>query len=172
MKNISKREWLGWFCLWGLVFSMFHSEKSQAAIEIPPYTDMVGKPLSTQMCLAVNAYHEGRSESDVANLMIMAVVEQRVRDTRHKAKTICEAVFHPYAFSWTDDRRSDRIRDKQQYIRLYKLAEKFLRNKDLFVSMAEQSDHYHKAGHKTSWNYRVLTYVGQVDQHVFYRWNK
>lgn len=169
---MKKRELLGWFCLWGLIFSVFYSEKSEASIEIPPYSDMQGKPLSTLECLAVNAYHEARSESDVANLIIMAVVEQRVRDSRHKAKSICEAIFHPYAFSWTNDGRSDLIRDKQQYIRLYKLAEKFLMNKDLFVNIAEQSDHYHKVGHKTSWNYSVLTYVGQVDQHVFYRWNK
>lgn len=172
MKNMSKREWMGWFCLWGLIFSMFHSEKSQAAIEIPLYSDMVGKPLSTLECLAVNAYFEARGESDVANLMIMAVVEQRVRDIRHKATNICEAIFHPYAFSWTQDGRSDRIRDVKQYERLYKLAEKFLMNKDLFVSMSERVDHYHKVGHKTNWNYRVLTYVGQVDNHVFYRWNK
>lgn len=166
-----KRDWSIAFLFWGVIlYALGYSGESKASVEIPPYSDMQGKQLSTLECLSVNAYHEARGESDVANLMIMAVVEQRVRDTRHKAITICEAVFHPYAFSWTSGGRSDKIRDKKQYYRLYKLSEKFLMNKDLFVNMAEQSDHYHKVGHKTNWNYRVLDYIGRVDDHVFYRW--
>ena len=168
-----KRDWALIWLLWGVVFGFIFSGEAEASEVVPPpYTDMSGRKLSTLECLAVNAYHEARGESDIANLMIMAVVEQRVRDTRHRATTICEAVFHPKAFSWVSDGRSDRIRDKGQYLRLYKLSEKFLINKEFFINVAEGADHYHVVGHKTGWNYRVLTYIGQVDRHVFYRWNR
>ncbi|AUR89232.1 cell wall hydrolase [Vibrio phage 1.121.O._10N.286.46.C4] len=168
-----KKRYLGWLCLWGFIFVSI-AERVEASEEIipPPYHDMQGKKLSTQACLTINAYHEARGESDAANLAIMAVVEVRARDSRHKATTPCEAVFHPYAFSWTSDGKSDYIYDKQQYQRLYKLAEKFLLNKDLYVEMFEHADHYHVVGLKTKWNYRVLDYISRIDNHVFYRWKK
>ncbi len=165
-----KRDWSLIFLITGILFTFLSDKVHASEVVPPPYTDMQGKPLSTIECLAVNGYHEARSESDIANLAIMAVVEQRVRDSRHKATTICEAIFHPYAFSWTSDGKSDRIWDITQYRRIYKLAEKFLINKDLFVNITENADHYHKVGHKTNWNYRVLDYVGRFDNHVFYRW--
>lgn len=138
----------------------------------PPYHDMQNKPLSTLECHTVNLYHESRSESDLANFMIMSVVENRVNDIRHKSANVCDVVFYPKAFSWTHDGKSDKIVDTKSYQRLYKLAEQFLLNKDVYVSMSEGSDHYHTVGLKTNWNYRVLDYIGQVDNHVFFRWKR
>lgn len=141
-------------------------------IEIPPYNDMQGKPLTPIECLTVNAYHESRGESDVANYFVMAVVAKRVLDDRHKATDFCEAVFHPKAFSWTSDGLSDRITEEGQYRRLYRLAFKFMSNIEIYLDMAEGADHYHKVGHKTNWDYSVLDYIGRIDNHEFYRWKR
>ena len=165
---MKKREWSVIALITGILFGLFYPHSSEAA-EPPPYSDMVGKPLSTQECLAVNSYMEGRSESDVANMAIMTTVYARSLLGGRYGESICEVVFKPYAYSWTNDGLSDRIRDKEQYERLYKLSEEFLTHKDMYLKLFEYSDHYHKVGHKTSWNYRKLDYIGRFDQHVFFR---
>lgn len=168
---MSKRWLLGWVCFWGVVFSLFTKEveASGEMIEPPPYSDMRGKSLSTIDILAVNAYHEARGESDVANLAIMSVVYARTLLGGRYGESFEEVVFKPNMFSWTNDGRSDRIRDKEQYRRLYLLAERFLIDKDMYLSVFEEADHYHRVGHKTNWNYRKLDYVGRIDNHEFYR---
>ena len=165
---MGKRDWsLVWLLVGGLI-SWLYSDKA-AAIEVPPYSDMQGKELSTIECLAVNSYWEGRSESDAANMAIMTTVYARSLLGGRYGASICEVIFKPYAYSWTSDKKSDRIRDKVQYIRLYKLAEKFLLNKDMYLELFEYANHYHVVGHKTNWNYRVLDYIGQFDNHLFFR---
>ena len=165
---MKKREWSIVWMIWAVIFGVLYSGSSEA-VEPPPYSDMVGKPLSTQECLAVNSYMEGRSESDVANMAIMTTVYARSILGGRYGSTICEVVFKPYAYSWTNDQKSDRIRDKEQYERLYKLSEEFLTHKDMYLKLFEYADHYHKVGHKTTWNYRKLDYIGRFDQHVFFR---
>ena len=165
---MKKREWSIVWMIWAMIFGVLYSDRSEA-VEPPPYSDMLGKPLSTQECLSVNSYHEGRSESDVANMAIMTTVYARSLLGGRYGDTICEVVFKPYAYSWTSDGLSDRIRDKGQYERLYKLSEEFLTHKDMYLKLFENIDHYHKVGHKTDWNYRKLDYVGRFDDHVFFR---
>ncbi|CAH9014418.1 putative spore_SleB, spore cortex-lytic enzyme [Vibrio phage 501E54-1] len=164
-----KRDWSLIFLLVGIMFSWLYSGKAEASIEPPPYNDMQSKVLSTIECLAVNSYWEGRSESDAANMAIMATVYARSLLGGRYGNTMCEVVFKPYAYSWTSDGKSDRIRDKVQYIRLYKLAEKFLIHKAIYLALFEYADHYHVVGHKTNWNYRMLDYIGRYDNHVFFR---
>lgn len=138
-------------------------------VTVPFYNDLSGKQLSTQTCLAVNSYFEGRSESDIANLAIMTTVYKRSLLGGRYGDSMCEAVFKPDAYSWTSDGLSDRIYNKEQYVRLYSLAERFLLNKDQYLLDFESIDHYVKVGHKTSWNYRMLDYIGRIDEHLFYR---
>jgi spore germination cell wall hydrolase CwlJ-like protein len=161
-------EWSLIFFIVGLLLGLMYSEESNAT-EPPPYTDMVGKPLSTIECLAVNSYMEGRSESDVANIAIMTTVYARSLLGGRYGDTICEVIFKPYAYSWTNDGLSDRIRDREQYTRLYKLAEDFLTHRDTYLKLFEYIDHYHKVGYKTNWNYRKLDYIGRFDDHIFFR---
>jgi len=165
-----KKDWSVIFLLWGIIFSFIYSGDASAEdILPPPYSDMVGKPLSTLECLAVNSYMEGRSESDTANMAIMTTVYARSLLGGRYGDNICEVVFKPFAYSWTRDHKSDRIRNIEQYERLYKLADEFLTNKDLYLKLFEYTDHYHKVGHKTTWNYRKLDYIGRFDNHIFFR---
>ena len=76
---------------------------SKAEVDPPPYSDMVGKELSTVECLAVNLYHESRGESDIANMVINSVVQKRVDMGGRYGENVCEVVFNNAAFSWTQD---------------------------------------------------------------------
>ncbi|MCP4990233.1 MAG: cell wall hydrolase, partial [Colwellia sp.] len=108
----------------------------------PPYSDMEGKPLSTVECMAVNLYHEARSQSDLANINVIAVMLNRVEDSRFP-DSVCEVVFQKAQFSWTNDQLSDKITDTYQYRRLYRLAEQALINKEFVQSVSGGVTHYH-----------------------------
>lgn len=141
-------------------------------LEIPTTKDLKTARLSSLDCLAVNAYHEGRSQSDIANLMIMATVVNRVNDNRYP-NDICKVVFKRASYSWTSDGLSDEIKDKVQYKRLYKLAEDFIINKGYVLKLSQGVDHYHKYTVLPYWaKSDKLKYVMIVDDHVFYKWVK
>ncbi|AUR92268.1 cell wall hydrolase [Vibrio phage 1.170.O._10N.261.52.C3] len=165
-----KKRFMFFWLVWGLLVVWGIGEvRASEEIVPPPYSDMRHKELSTIHLLATNAYHEGRGESDIANLAIMSVVYARTLLGGRYGNSYEEVIFKPYMFSWTNDGKSDRIRDKEQYGRLYLLAERFLIDKDMYLSIFERADHYHKVGIKTNWNYRKLDYIGRIDNHVFYR---
>lgn len=140
--------------------------------KVPSSNDASKLRLSSQDCMAINLYHESRSESDIANMMILSVVLNRVEDKRYP-DTICEVVFGKHAFSWTNDKLSDKVKNEKQYHRLYKLVEDFLINKDLFISLSEGADHYHTVSIKPYWaKSDKLKYINTVDKHKFYKWRK
>jgi N-acetylmuramoyl-L-alanine amidase len=140
----------------------------------PPQGDNLSRNrLSTIECLAVNAYHEARGESDLANLVIMSVISNRVKDDRFKAKTICKAVFKKFAFSWTSDGLSDKIKNRKQYVRLYRLSEKFLINRKLYENLLPSADHYHSLSIRPSWSTSSeLVYLETIGNHRFYHWKE
>ncbi len=164
-----KRDWSLIFLITGMLISLLFEKGYASEVLPPPYSDMQGKPLSTIECLTVNSYWEGRGESDIANLAIMTTVYARSLLGGRYGSSICEVIFKPYAYSWTNNGKSDKIRNSKQYERLYKLAERFLLNKDNHLVDFEYADHYHVVGHKTNWNYRKLNYIGVIDRHVFYK---
>jgi spore germination cell wall hydrolase CwlJ-like protein len=158
----------------GLLIGMLFSGNSRANVSIspPPYSDMEGKRLSTLNCLIVNNYWESRGESDIANMMVMSVVYNRVLDKRFP-DTICGVVFQSKQFSWLSDGKSDKVKDVKQYKRLYKLAEEFLLNRELFVKLSEGITHYHTTAISPYWSRSdKMQYVMTVDNHKFYKWRK
>ena len=178
MKNkMSKREWLGWICLWGLVATLLtKSDDAEARepLQTPIFTDARKASLNTVDLLTTNLYQEARGESDVANLMIMAVVERRKqlggRYVDDSYENIYEGViFKPYGFSWTNDGLSDRMYNDVQYLRLHKLTERFLMDKKVYMQMAKGADHYVKVGHPANWDYSKLEFLFQIDSHLFYK---
>lgn len=54
-----------------------------------------------QHCLAMNIYHEARSEPTAGKLAVAAVTMNRVA-SRHYPNSICEVVWQPRQFSWTN----------------------------------------------------------------------
>lgn len=82
-------------------------------------------------------------------------------------------MFKKHAFSWTGDGLSDKIYNIKQYKRLYKLAEQFILNRNIMVSLSQGADHYHTINSKPYWSESdKLEYIMTVDNHKFYKWIK
>lgn len=171
MKNdkISKREVLGWVCLWGLVACAIIDSENAHASEVPVFHDVHKVELSTVELLTTNLYHESRGESDLANYLILAVVENRKNLGGRYGTTYEEVILKDKAFSWVNDGRSDIMKDHYQYYRLKNIVEEFLTDKTFYMKIAQGIDHYHKVGHTTNWDYSKLIRRFQVDNHVFYK---
>ena len=153
------------------IFTLLLVGTVEARIKIPHGSDLTKVRLSSVECLAVNAYHEARGESDLANVIIMSVVTNRIKDKRFKVSTICESVFKEAAFSWTQDGLSDEITDGQQYKRLYKLADLYLINRKVYGKLLPSVDHYHSVKSTPSWaNSEKLLYLETIGNHKFYHW--
>ena len=58
-------------------------------------------------CLALNIYHEARSEIVTGRLAVGMVTLNRVQSKKFP-NTVCEVVWQPRQFSWTKDGKSDR----------------------------------------------------------------
>ena len=154
----------------GLLLATSLNVFAERVIIPPPYEDMRGKRLSSVEILAVNAYHESRGESDLANLMVMSVVLNRVADRRWPS-SISGVVFQKAAFSWIGDKLSDSITDLGEYRRLYKLTEYFLVNKDIFLEISQGANHYHSIKITPYWKgSERMEYVMTVDGHKLYNW--
>lgn len=142
---------------------------SRVIDEVPLYSDLSVARLSSQQCMAVNLYHESRSESDIANMMVLATVMNRVESWRFP-DDICEVVFADKAFSWTSDNISDEIKNTNQYKRLYKLTVEFLLNKKTYMKISNGSDHYHSVNVNPYWSRdKDMKYIMTVDNHKFYK---
>lgn len=57
------------------------------------------------ICMSRNIYHEARGESLKGQIAVGFVTLNRVEDTEHES-TICEVVYAPGQFSWTETERS------------------------------------------------------------------
>lgn len=140
--------------------------------KVPKANDLSKERLSSVECIAVNLYHESRSESDLANIAVIASVLNRVKDKRYP-NDVCKVVFQKHQYSWTSDGLSDSIHNDKQYKRLYKLTEKFIINKKVLLELSKGIDHYHTVNIKPYWSASdKLKYVTTVDNHKFYKWVK
>ena len=138
-------------------------------------------PIKEIECMAINAYHEARSQSVAGQLATMHVVLNRVISNKFP-NTICGVVTQgptyvnwlgnewpvrdKCQFSWYCDGMDDTAKDVESYKRIYDLAE--------YVTTAETYDytegatHYHADYVDPFWN-KSFTKVTQIDSHIFYR---
>lgn len=56
------------------------------------------------VCLALNIYHEARGESLTGQLAVAQVTLNRTEDPRYPSD-VCEVVYEPHQFAWTQDPR-------------------------------------------------------------------
>jgi spore germination cell wall hydrolase CwlJ-like protein len=125
--------------------------------------------LSSVECMAMNAYRESRSESDMSNIMIMALILNRVADERFDNE-ICSVVLAKKQFSWVSHLIYDEIKNVEQYRRLYRLAEYVLMNQDLMRDLSQGATHYHTTKIKPYWVDSKMKYISTLDNHKFYKW--
>lgn len=151
------------------------SNTVNAAVEdgvyIPPqYKDLrTNDRISSLDCATAALYHEARGESDLAAMMVMSVILNRVNDDRRFPNDICGVVFAKNAFSFIGDGKSDEMKNVAQYERLYKLVVYVIENKDVVLRFTGDLDHYHEVKISPWWS-RVDGFhkVTRVDNHVFY----
>lgn len=65
-------------------------------------------------CLGRNIYHEARGESVLGQMMVAQVTLNRVESDAFP-DSVCEVVWQPGAFSWTNDGRRDVPGDAEAY---------------------------------------------------------
>lgn len=131
--------------------------------------DVVSTEMSDRDCLVYNLYHESRGESDIANVMVLNTVLNRA-NSPHFPNTICGVVKQPYQYSWTNDGRSDVMRNRVQVDRLTKLVDNYLINKNVYLSVSQGVDHYHTTNIKPFWSKSErMEMVAVIDNHIFYR---
>lgn len=128
------------------------------------------------MCLALNIYHEARSEPLAGQMAVAEVVLNRVESPRFP-DNICAVVKESEyrgetpirnrcQFSWWCDGKSDKPKDSIKWEQSINLAYTMLEHP--YISITEGSLFYHAVYVNPSWANdfeRVVT----IDNHIFYR---
>ena len=111
------------------------------------------------LCLALNIYFEARDQSPDGQRMVAEVTMERAA-----GGDICETVWQPGAFSWTQDGKSDDPVEEDAWLLAQSIAIDVIMNGCEFCTGA---DHYHEKSITPYWaaSYRK---VGIVGDHVFY----
>jgi spore germination cell wall hydrolase CwlJ-like protein len=100
MKLISNT--LSLFIIITLAVMVFHGKPAQQAARDLSEDDL--------FCMVQNVYHEARGEDVLGQAAVAYVTLNRVRSSAYP-DTVCGVVWQPGQFSWTEDGRSDRMRD-------------------------------------------------------------
>ena len=136
-------------------------------------------------CMALNIYHESRSDNLAGQFAVADVVLNRVRDRRWP-NTICGVITqgpiskwwkehhnkevpirHKCQFSWYCDGKSDDIKDEESWRRAQTVAYQIV-DRDMMRGITEGATHYHATYVDPSWNKRYHT-IGRIGAHIFYR---
>ena len=115
------------------------------------------------LCLALNVWHEARSEPTKAQMAVALVTVNR---SRAKGRTICEEVYSPHQFSWTteaDKRVQLPLSTSPEWIEAQEVAKLSLTVKDF----TKGALWYHHVGVSPWWKWRMKE-VGTWGAHVFY----
>ena len=147
-------------------------------------------------CLAKNMYYEARSQGLAGQLAVSLVVLNRVKDKRYP-NTICEVVHqgpvreswktkgknvpesqrtyypikHRCQFSWYCDGASDEPKEPTTYNQLYDMALNLVYGDITVVDITEGATHYHADYVFPSWR-KTKTKTIEIEDHIFYRWEK
>jgi spore germination cell wall hydrolase CwlJ-like protein len=115
-------------------------------------------------CLALNIYHEARSETDEGKFAVAQVTLNRVRSPRYP-DSICKVVWQRKQFSWTHDGRPDRPRNLDAWkvaLRVATTSNDFNR-----PGIVDRATHYHAVYVQPSWA-AVYRPVRRIGKHIFY----
>lgn len=135
--------------------------------------------LESFKCHLDNLYHEIRGDTEEGIEAVMAVVNNR---SRQSGKTVCQVIYQPYQFSWTTKRPV--VREKAVYAALaMRLATRLARGASAGASgggrhvtgnagqVAKEillATHYHAYYVKPAWASKMKR-LGRVGAHIFYR---
>lgn len=121
-------------------------------------------------CLALNVYHEARSEPVSGKLAVGYVVLNRVSDKRFP-NTICDVVqqgsgkLHHCQFSWWCDGKSDTPKNIKAWNESIQIAEQIYENTT--HDLTSGAKWYHADYVSPSWARRLVQTV-EIGHHIFY----
>ena len=116
-------------------------------------------------CMALNVYHEGRSESYLGQYMIMDVVNNRSK-SKYYPTNICDVVKQRKQFSWYNNGWKP-AKNKKVLRAIRKKVDVFfilIANRDI----SKGSMWYHTKRVKPKWR-KHLTQVATIENHIFYK---
>jgi spore germination cell wall hydrolase CwlJ-like protein len=119
------------------------------------------------LCLALNVYYEARSEPPEAQYAVAYVTLNR---SRYKRRTLCEEVYSPYQFSWTNSIVAyDEIPKPSDpaWIQAQDIARKSLNTPDITGGALW----YHRYDITPWWTWNKKR-VAKFGAHVFYKCKK
>jgi len=130
-------------------------------------------------CLAMNIYHEARSESRLSQKAVAMVTLNRVESERYP-NTVCDVIYQSHhdsrgnpirnkcQFSWYCDGKSDKPKDKDTYAEIETLANELLLRYPYYEDFTEGSTMYH-ANYVVPYWAKNYSRVVQIDSHIFYK---
>ena len=116
-------------------------------------------------CLALNIYHESRSESVPGQVAVATTTLNRVY-SRAYPNTICEVVNQSKQFSWVGDEFSDIAHEKQAFHQAAKIA--LMAMSGMIGDNTHGATHYHNQSVSPKWASVFLETV-TYGAHTFYK---
>jgi len=116
------------------------------------------------LCLALNIYFEARGESDVGQIAVTHVVLNR---SKIKKRSLCEEVYSPYQFSWTNGINLPPIPNSRAWIDVQYNAQLAYQKPD--PTGGALWYHRHDISPWWVWNKTVTKRIGN---HIFYKCKK
>ncbi|TVQ37842.1 MAG: cell wall hydrolase [Geminicoccaceae bacterium] len=136
-----------------------------SAAPLPP------EDLKSVACLAQNLWFETRGSSETDKMAVANVVLNRVVDPRYP-NDICEVIWQPHQFSWTNDGKSDQVRvmnpiDRAAWKRIVAISIDAVSG--TLEDPTAGATHFHATYVTPGWAQSLYRIV-QIDQHIYYRY--
>jgi len=116
------------------------------------------------LCLSLALYHESRGENHQGQLMVAAVIVNRVVSDRIP-DDMCEVVMQPRQFSFVRKGKIPTPKDAKAWKAAHSLAEQILT--DTRILPPTMADHFHTTSVKPVWR-KDLNKLKRVGNHIFY----
>lgn len=124
------------------------------------------------ICLADALFHEARGEPAKGKLLVIKVIQERMKDPHWKATTACDVIYQPYQFSFTllskkelNQRKFNEIYDWIELLKYVNLAY------DVEAPEGFQgANHYLRCAWiaRTKWDDN-MEFLGAVGNHCFFK---
>jgi spore germination cell wall hydrolase CwlJ-like protein len=132
-------------------------------------------PTNDLQCMAENIYYEAGNQSYAGKIAVGQVVLNRVKDPRYP-RTVCGVIYDgsqnvkttACQFSWTCADHKGVDKTSAFWHESQKAARELLTKKDMVIDITEGATSYHANYVKPAWS-KTLTFVAQIDQHLFYK---
>lgn len=119
------------------------------------------------ICLARNIWFESRGEPAEGQLAVGLVTLNRV-ETNGWPRTVCEVVYEPGQFTWTQQSGLRNARPSgEQWQQIVQLAATLMHRRDLFDDVTDGATYFHATYIKPGWARMQKTAV--LGAHVFYK---